>query len=107
MRLSDPHIPAEWASDEILEENAVICEIVPADWQHPNKRCPICGQKECDCQAKLVSSQRSFTTVLCCWNCRHRIHGGRGSRGNGLCDLAGKGGLVPPDGHCDQHGERP
>ena len=29
----DPCIPAEWASDEILKENAVICEIAPADWQ--------------------------------------------------------------------------
>jgi len=30
---SDPCIPAEWASDEILKENLVISEFHPADWQ--------------------------------------------------------------------------
>ena len=105
--MSDLHVPAEWASDEILKENRVICDISPEDWQRPNKRCPICGQNECDCQAKLVSRQRSFTTVPCCWNCGHRISCGRGSRDNGLCDLTDKGGLVPPNGHCNQHEERP
>ena len=31
--MSDLHIPAEWASDEVLKENRVLCEIEPADWQ--------------------------------------------------------------------------
>jgi len=29
----DPCIAAEWASEGVLEENMVICEIHPADWQ--------------------------------------------------------------------------
>jgi hypothetical protein len=93
-------------SDELLKENMVTREIQPEDWQHPNKRCAICGQDECDCQAKLVSIQRSFMTVACCWNCRHRV-GGHGPRGSsdGGCDLTDSK-VVPPDGWCEQHGEK-
>ena len=32
-RKNDPCIPAEWASDEILNENVVVGDIRPAGWQ--------------------------------------------------------------------------
>ena len=99
----NPFISAEWASNEILKENRVLYEFSPEDWQHPHKRCPICGQKECDCPDKLAAIEESFTIVACCWNCRHRI-GGIGHRGSsaGACDLTDTK-VVPPAGWCTQH----
>jgi len=104
---ADPCIPAEYAADELLTEATVISEIHPAAWQITEIRCPVCGRGSCDCRDKLASIAVSFVTVSCCWNCSHRV-GGIGPRGcsDGGCDLTDSK-VVPPDGRCDQHKEKP